>query len=191
MLVKPSMSDELPMSDELSMSDELPKPDEELVNVVLRPATVHDQALLAQATLDNLNWDGERFDEQDLWQTPGFQRYFQPWPGEHDFGFIATHARQRAVGAIWLKFFRRPDTGYGFVDEQIPELSVWVAGPYRGQGIGGQLIHAAVDEAQRRGLAAICLSVKDGNPAVRLYERHRFRPAGPDAAAGTLIRHLG
>jgi len=44
----------------------------------------------------------------------------------------------------------------------------------RGQGIGGQLLSWAVDEARRCGIVNMSLHTTTANPARRLYERHGF-----------------
>ena len=43
----------------------------------------------------------------------------------------------------------------------------------------------------RRSLPALSLSVEEGNPARRLYERSGFRPAPADAGADVLVLDLG
>ena len=57
----------------------------------------------------------------------------------------------------------------------IPELAVALLPPYRGRGIGTQLLRAMLDELRGRGFAAVSLSVQRANPAVRLYRRLGFR----------------
>src|SRR5207244_914190 len=63
----------------------------------------------------------------------------------------------------------RPTTANSFY---IDELDV---DPLRrGQGIGGQLLSWAVDEARRCGIVNMSLHTTTANPARRLYERHGF-----------------
>ena len=47
-----------------------------------------------------------------------------------------------------MRELRADDPGFGFVDEATPELSIWVAEGERGQGIGGQLLDAAIRAAR-------------------------------------------
>ncbi len=72
----------------------------------------------------------------------------------------------------------------------------------RGQGVGSLLLDAAIRGAGDRGAIRLHLEVRDGNPAVRLYERHDFvmmgrRPGYYGGADGTrrdaltLSRSLG
>ena len=91
---------------------------------------------------------------------------------------------------VWVTRFPAEAPGYGFVRADVPELSVCVLPGYRGAGLGAELVGAAVAEARRRGLPALSLSVEEGNPARRLYERLGFRPAGAAAEPGTLLLEL-
>ncbi|MEZ5087595.1 MAG: GNAT family N-acetyltransferase [Tessaracoccus sp.] len=155
----------------------------------VREATAADRGLLARATLDNLNWNSPRFTMREVEDTPQFRHYYDGWPSGEDFGLVAEDAKGVAVAAVWLRYFTAADPGYGFVADTIPELSIWVSSGYRGQGIGGRLLHRITEVAQDRGVAAISLSVEDGNPAARLYARHGFYPA-PNGAVGCLLLEL-
>jgi len=94
-----------------------------------------------------------------------------------------------AVAVVWLRYFTADDPGYGFVAASIPELSIWVDAEHRGQGVGGLLLHQVTEVARSRGVPAISLSVEDGNPAVRLYNRHGLQPA-PNGTPGCLLMEL-
>jgi len=155
----------------------------------VREATAADRGLLAQATLDNLNWNGPRFTMREVEDTPQFRHYYDGWPSDEDFGLVVEGAEGAAVAVVWLRYFTAQDPGYGFVADTIPELSIWVSAEHRGQGIGGRLLHRVTEVAQSRGVTAISLSVEDGNPAARLYARHGFHPT-PSGAAGCLLVEL-
>ena len=66
---------------------------------------------------------------------------------------------------------------YGWVEI----ISLWVAPPYRGRGVGDAALRAVVTwAADRYPDNRVALSVRTGNePAIRLYERHGFADAGP------------
>lgn len=152
-----------------------------------RPLDGGDHDLLARATLDNVNWSGPRFTLEDVLHTPDFAHYFTPWPGAGDLGLVAESPAGTAVAVAWLRHFPASDPGYGFVDETIPELSIWVAQPHRGQGLGTALICGLIEQARSRHLPGISLSVESGNPARSLYERLGFVPAGTGFDPGTLL----
>src|SRR4029453_6166792 len=70
--------------------------------------------------------------------------------------------------------------GYGFVDEQTPELSIAIVPSRRGSGLGSELLDTLLERARTEGYHAISLSVEQGSPAIGLYERHGFRQVGED-----------
>lgn len=155
----------------------------------MREATAADRGLLAQATLDNLNWNSPRFTMREVEDTPHFRHYYDGWPSGEDFGVVAEDAEGVAVAVVWLRYFTAQDPGYGFVADTIPELSIWVSADHRGQGIGGSLLRRISEIARSRGVTAISLSVEDGNPAARLYARHGFHPA-LNGVPGCLLMEL-
>lgn len=116
--------------------------------------------------------------------------YFTEWPGTKDFGLVAEDAKGSAVGVVWLRYFAAASPGYGFVDESIPELCLWVAEAQRRRGLGNRLIAGILEQARSSALPAISLSVETGNPARFLYERHGFAPAGLGFDPGTLVLYL-
>ena len=153
----------------------------------LRP---DDTALLARATLGNVNWSGQRFTMEHVASTPELAHYFTDWPADREFGIVAeTTAETSPIGVAWARFFDAHEPGYGFVNERTPEMSVWVASENRGNGLGTALIVQVLEQTRVRGYSAISLSVEDGNPARRLYEYFGFITA-QGAAPGTLILHL-
>ena len=79
------------------------------------------------------------------------------------------------VGAAWYRLFRRDAPGYGFVDEETPELAIAVVPSRRGRGIGESLLEALCERARADGFGALSLSVERENPAlVSFYEEHGF-----------------
>lgn len=157
--------------------------------VTTRPLTGDDRELLRTATLANLNWTGEaRFGLRDVDERPDLRHYTGFRSERGDLGLVAEQDG-RSVGVVWVLFLDADDPGYGFVADGVPELSIWVAPSARGQGLGGGLLRAALDEARRRGVERVSLSVETGNPAVHLYRRSGFRSV-PGAAEGTFAVDL-
>lgn len=52
-----------------------------------------------------------------------------------------------------------------------PEIVIAVENAHRGHGIGALLLDALAEAGTAEGFRALSLSVDDGNPAIRLYER--------------------
>jgi len=77
------------------------------------------------------------------------------------------------IGAAWYRLFPASAPGFGFVDEQTPELTIAVVPSRRGGGLGGQLMEALLERAKQEDHAAISLSAEQG--MTKLYERFGFR----------------
>jgi ribosomal protein S18 acetylase RimI-like enzyme len=117
------------------------------------------------------------------WRVNAFEadiplsRYVDYWGRPGDLAVIA-HETGNRVGAAWLRLFRASEPGYGFVDEQTPELSIAVVPSRRRHGLGHELMDALLDAARSAGHAAVSLSVEDDSPAVAFYERNGFERVG-------------
>jgi len=117
------------------------------------------------------------------------ERYVAGWGRPGDSAFVAIDEFQ-PVGAAWYRLFRADNPGYGFVDEETPELSIAVVPSKRGTGLGSELLDALLERARADGYAAISLSVERDNPAVALYERHGFERVREDADSYTMRADL-
>ena len=156
--------------------------------ITLRCADHRDTTFLEDMLVEAINWDPPkpRLTRDEVLCHAENRHYVDGWPRETEFGFVAEDSEMRPVGAAWLCFFSQHDPGYGFIAEDIPELSIAVVRHRRAQGVGGRLLRALADEARGRGLHALSLSVEPTNPARRLYERHGFREVGGSGGSATL-----
>lgn len=154
--------------------------------VSTRPLSAVDEPLLARASLDNLNWSGERFTAHDVAHRREFAHYTQLVPERGDFGFVAEHAGEE-VGVGWALFLPATDPGYGFLDEATPEVSLWVRADSRGRGVGRTLLRRLQREARERGVARLTLSVENGNDARRLYAAEGFTPVAGREPDGVMV----
>ncbi len=111
---------------------------------------------------------------------PPVSRYVDGWGRPGDRAVIALQDFQR-VGAAWYRLFQPDRPGYGFVDEETPELSIAVVPSRRGRGLGRELLEGLLAEARREGFPALSLSVERDNPSIKLYERHGFKTVREDA----------
>jgi ribosomal protein S18 acetylase RimI-like enzyme len=124
---------------------------------------------------------------------PENQKYVEGWGRPGDAGVIALDEGERPLGAAWYRLHSALVPGYGFISPAIPELTIGVRADVRGQRVGSALLHALIEQAQRKGYAALSLSVDRNNPALSLYERVGFHNAGisePEDMSITMIRQL-
>jgi ribosomal protein S18 acetylase RimI-like enzyme len=159
------------------------------VAMTIRPLSGADRALLREATLANMNWDGARFTLDDVDGSHDLSHYFTSFPSGQDFG-LADVDGDTVRAVAWLVFLRVEDPGYGFVDGDVPELSITTFAGHRGQGIGGALLSKLINRAQSRGIRGISLSVADRNGARRLYERAGFEVVGRNGGSDTMLLAL-
>lgn len=158
----------------------------------LRPAVAGDREFLEEMALEAVNWTGEqRLTLAELRADRHLAHYTDHWPSAGDFGFVATDAVDRPIGAAWVRTFPASDPGYGFVAPDVPEMTLAVLADARGAGVGRALITALIDQARAGRLHRISLSVEDGNGARRLYGSIGFRVVGRDGTSDTMVLDLG
>ena len=110
-----------------------------------------------------------------------FGIYLQGWGRPGDAGVIAHAANGQPLGAAWYRLFPAAAPGYGYVADDVPELTIRA------------LLDHLCQMAHTEGYRAICLSVARANPAQRLYARAGFVSApvsAPGDASVTLWRQL-
>ena len=115
-------------------------------------------------------------------------RYVKGWGRPGDTALIAIEDGF-PVGAGWYRLFREDAPGYGFVDDQTPELAIAVVPSRRGHGVGDALLTALCERAQAEGHRALSLSVERSNDAlVSFYEKHGFERVHEDGGDSVTMR---
>ncbi|MFV0425852.1 MAG: GNAT family N-acetyltransferase [Beutenbergiaceae bacterium] len=156
--------------------------------VGVRAAGPEDAEFLLDMLLEAVNWTGEeRFSRKQLLRDKGLAAYVAGWQRDDDVGIIAVDlggpaGLQIPVGAAWLRRFKGSTPGFGYVADDIPELSIGVVPAHRGRGIGRGLLRTIAARAQDAGTRAISLSVEKDNPAVKLYSAAGFRTVEVESA---------
>jgi len=145
-----------------------------MAGLTLRPERADDLELLhrlyASTRADEMalvDWSPE---QKGLFLKSQFEaqhRYYL----EHyqDSRFDVIEQAGDAVGRLYVA--RWPDN--------ICIIDIALLPEYRGQGLGGRMLQALLDEATTTG-KSVSMHVEINNPALRLYERLGFRPKGED-----------
>ncbi len=120
---------------------------------------------------------------------PDLARYARAWGRPGDCGFAAFDAQRLPAGAAWLRLLTVENRGYGWVSDEIPELSIAVVPEYRGKGLGTRLLEQALRLAEEQ-FPAVSLSVSTGNPAASLYRRLGFVEVHQTGGSLTMLRTL-
>jgi GNAT superfamily N-acetyltransferase len=148
---------------------------------VLRPADQQDLRFLRDMLRHAYHW--RIAEDPDL---PVF-RYVQNWGRRGDAGVIAS-AGPNAYGAAWYRLFPASAPGFGFVDEETPEVTIAVVPSQRGGGTGGELLEALLERARAEGFAQISLSAEPGQTG--FYEKHGFRELRRGERTVTMVASL-
>lgn len=128
--------------------------------------------------------------KEELLNIPGIKKYLEGWGKKGDNGFIAIDSHNNPIGTAWYRLFQEKDKGYGFVDDETPELSIALTKDYTGKGIGTMLLKELINNAKSQEFKAISLSVDPGNSALKLYERFGFKKCGTEGTSWTMILNL-
>jgi ribosomal protein S18 acetylase RimI-like enzyme len=141
----------------------------------IRPARTEDEPILWEMLYHaaNMAQDGATSSEAAK-AHPYLAEFVAGWGRAGDLGTIAVgSAPGHALGAAWLRQLIGAEKRYAAVAENTPELAIAVRPDAIGRGIGGALLGALLDLARGQ-YQAVTLSVRESNPARRLYERHGF-----------------
>ena len=127
--------------------------------------------------------------EREILNHHEIARYVSDWGRANDSGFVAVDEYDRPVGAIWLRLFKGDKKGFGYIDDETPELGMAVLPEHRGQGLGTRLLARLIESAGEV-YECISLSVAIGNPALRLYQRLGFEEVGVQGTSIVMKRKL-
>lgn len=112
-------------------------------------------------------------DVQIVLVNPNLARYIENFGRAGDCAFVA-HDGEEIVGIAWARLWMPDDCGFGWVDEQTPEMAIAVEAQFRGCGIGTRLLEALKQQLKANGAQQVSLNVRADSPAVRLYEKLGF-----------------
>ena len=159
--------------------------------MLIRDAKPDDFAFLERMWHAAAFWQPEVFalSIEDARRVPEIARYIEGFGRAGDVALIAEDGGA-PVGAVWYRRFTVDDPGYGFVDEDTPEVAIAVDTPARGRGVGTALMEALIDRAKREGLTALSLSVNADNPSRRIYVRSGFTDVRCDDGSFVMLRDL-
>jgi GNAT superfamily N-acetyltransferase len=158
-------------------------------DVHCRPAEVEDLPFLATMLGEAAVWrpDKPTPTADEVMADPRYAMYLAGWPRRNDYGLVAEH--DGPVGAAWYRTYTEANHGYGFVAEDVPELSIAVIASRRHEGIGRRLLVDLIEASLAQGYSAMSLSVIEENPARGLYESAGFVLIEKHGRSLTMVRH--
>jgi ribosomal protein S18 acetylase RimI-like enzyme len=155
------------------------------MSIVLRRGGTQDVRFLRDMLHHAYYWR-----EREPGEGPGpVALYVKGWGRPGDTALIAID-EGFPVGAAWYRLFRREQPGYGFVDEETPELAIAVVPSRRGRGIGDALLKELYARAKKDGHRAVSLAAeRDNAPLVSYYEqKHGFGRVHEDGGDSVTMR---
>jgi ribosomal protein S18 acetylase RimI-like enzyme len=105
---------------------------------------------------------------------PELQKYYKDWGNTDDIAYLIEN-NSEIIAGIWLRLFDITNKGYGFVDDETPELAIAVKNKYRSNGLGTKLMSLLLNDPKVLEYNSISLSVDKSNRAVNLYLKYNFK----------------
>jgi GNAT superfamily N-acetyltransferase len=148
---------------------------------MLRPVDLHDVRFLRDMLRHAYHWRLSEDSERPVY------RYVSNWGRRGDAGVMALEG-PHAYGAAWFRLFTEDEPGFGFVDEETPELTIAVVPSRRGKGAGAELLNALLARAREEGYSAVSLSTS--KEQTEFYERYGFETVRETPHAVTMVARL-
>jgi [ribosomal protein S18]-alanine N-acetyltransferase len=156
------------------------------MSVHLRPLTADDAAFLREALYQAIFVPpGEAPPPRSLIDQPELAQYISGFGSQVGDVGVAALIEAQPIGVAWVRLLH----GYGYVDDETPELSIAVLQKYQGQGVGTRLLVALFDQLRLQ-YNQVSLSVQTANPAHHLYQRLGFQIARIDGDSRVMVRRL-
>jgi ribosomal protein S18 acetylase RimI-like enzyme len=160
-----------------------------VIKLRCRPAGPEDFNFLATMLGEAAVWrpDKPTPTAEQVMADPRYALYLEGWPRQGDYGLVAE--QDGPLGAAWYRTYTEANHGYGFVAEDVPELSIAVIVSRRHEGIGRRLLVELIEAGAAQGHRALSLSVAENNPARGLYESSGFVLVERHGHSCTMVRH--
>jgi ribosomal protein S18 acetylase RimI-like enzyme len=144
--------------------------------VIYRPLTCNDEPFLWEMLFEAAHMTESKETITEAKSNPTLSLYVDGFGNKlTDIGFLAIHEiTKEKIGAAWVRLLIDDSKGYSFIDNETAELAMAIVKNYRNSGIGSKLLSLLIETTQKK-FNAIGLSVRDSNPALRLYRRFGFK----------------
>jgi len=144
--------------------------------IIYRPLIINDEPFLWEMLFEAAHMAESKETIEEAKSNPTLSSYVDGFGNKPtDIGFMAIHQiTKEKIGAAWVRLLIGDSKGYSFIDDSTAELAMAILKNYRNRGIGSKLLQLLIEETQKK-FNAIGLSVRDSNPALRLYKRFGFK----------------
>lgn len=158
--------------------------------MLLRSARADDFTFLTEMLLEACNWSSTPWFTLDkLRADDKVWRYVAGWPRATDFGVVAELDGTPA-GAAWARLLPADRPGYGYIADDVPELTLGVSEAFRRQGIARAVLTELITIARSTPCRRLTLSVDPDNHAANLYRSLGFQQVGRNGTSDTMVLDL-
>ncbi|WP_379138801.1 GNAT family N-acetyltransferase [Paenibacillus sp. sgz500958] len=163
-----------------------------MTTFTIRPITVQDIPFLWDMLYESIYVpEGQKSaTNRDIINQPSISKYVEGWGRKGDMGYIAVNELGHSIGSITLRYFNKDNKGYGYINDETPELGMALRSEYRGRGVGTELLKTLLEQAKTKGIHTISLSVDPNNSAMKLYKRFGFKEIGMEGTSMTMMVKL-
>ncbi len=123
---------------------------------------------------------------RDIIDHPELRLYIEDFGGREGDNCLVADFGGKIAGAVWTRIMN----DYGHVDDSTPSFAISLHKEYRGQGIGSGLMMKMLERLKQQGYKRASLSVQKANPAVKMYEKLRFRTLNENAEEYIMVCEL-
>ena len=162
-----------------------------MTKYIIRSINEEDISFLWEMLFESIYTpEGQEPASRDIINNSSISKYVEDWGRNGDMGYIAVNDLGQSLGSISIRYFNKENKGYGYVNDDTPELGMAIRAEYRGRGIGTELLKTLLEQAKMKGIKTISLSVDPMNPAINLYKRFGFKEIGMEGTSITMIVNL-
>lgn len=153
----------------------------------IRKATEENYDFLMDMMYESIHIPENKPPKTELLNLPHLKKYNEEWGRKTDRAFVAFSGEDIPIGAVWYRLFNEHIKGYGYVDNQTPELGIAVTNEARGNGVATLLMKKIMQQANNDGYTSLSLSVDPNNSgALKLYNNLGFEKCGVSGTSWTM-----
>lgn len=145
-----------------------------LEGLIIRPLLSHEYGVLRDFLyLAIFIEEGSSKLPMSIVDEPSLNKYIKGFGKQSDLCLVAE-LNSEIIGAAWTRLFNREHKGYGYYNDETPELSMSVKEAYRGKGVGNMLLLSMKELLKEQSYKQVSLSVSKNNFARNLYTKLGF-----------------
>lgn len=140
------------------------------MNFIIREMNPEEYVLLSDFLYEAIfQRDENNLLPRDIINDPALSLYVDGFGGAHDYCLVAE-IENRVVGAVWVRIIN----GFGHISDDIPEFAISLHKPFRGNGIGTELMKKMLQLLKSKGYQKASLAVQKDNYAFKMYQNMGF-----------------